>query len=135
MRAHHLSLLWLLVCPGLTTAQVRPGIEVLLTDSAHLVAGKRVGLLTNQTGVDRTGRRTVDLLRAAPAVRLTLLFSPEHGLRGTEDRPGAAYDVDSATGLPIYNLYGPKHAPRDLVELDSLDAVLVDLQDIGARYY
>ena len=137
MRAHQFSrfwLLWLLVCPGPAAAQARPGIEVLLTDSAHLVAGRRVGLLTNQTGVDRTGRRTVDLLASAPAVRLTLLFSPEHGLRGTDDRPGPAHTVDSATGLPIYNLYGPKQA-LDSAALDSLDAVLVDLQDIGARYY
>jgi uncharacterized protein YbbC (DUF1343 family) len=137
MRAHHLSLLWLLACAGClgpASAQVRPGIEVLLTDSAHLVAGKRLGLLTNQTGVDRTGRRTVDLLAADAAVRLTLLFSPEHGFRGTEDRAGPAHAVDSASGLPIYNLYGPKHVP-DARVLDSLDAVLIDLQDIGARYY
>jgi beta-N-acetylhexosaminidase len=137
MRAHQFSrfwLLWLLTCPGPAAAQVRPGIEVLLTDSAHLVEGKRVGLLTNQTGVDRAGRRTVDLLRADPAVRLVMLFSPEHGFRGTEDRPGAALTVDSLTGLPIYNLYGPKQS-SDSALLDSLDAVLVDLQDIGARYY
>jgi uncharacterized protein YbbC (DUF1343 family) len=137
MRAHQFSrfwLLWLLVCPGPAAAQVRPGIEVLLTDSAHLVAGKRVGLLTNQTGVDRAGRRTVDLLRADPAVRLVMLFSPEHGFRGTEDRPGSGRTVDSATGLPIYNLYRPKQSP-DSALLDSLDAVLVDLQDTGARYY
>jgi uncharacterized protein YbbC (DUF1343 family) len=134
MRAHHLSLLWLLTCPGSIAAQARPGVEVLLTDSAHLVAAKRVGLLTNQTGVDRTGRRTVDLLAADPAMRLILLFSAEHGFRGTEDRPGVGVTVDSATGLPIYNLYGPKHAP-DPELFDSLDAVLVDLQDIGARYY
>ena len=135
MRAHHLSLLWLLACSGPAAAQVRPGIEVLLTDSAHLVAGKRVGLLTNQTGVDRTGRRSVDLLYADHALRLVLLFSPEHGFRGTEEGPGSAHGVDSATGLPIYNLYGPKQAPREPAELDSLDALLIDLQDIGARYY
>src|SRR5712671_5250585 len=134
MRAHHLSLFWLFLGSGSVAAQARPGIEVLLTDSAHLVAGKRVGLLTNQTGVDRTGRRTVDVLAADPSVRLVMLFSPEHGLRGTDDRPGAARAVDSATGLPIYNLYAPKQR-SDSAALDSLDAVLVDLQDIGARYY
>ena len=135
MRAHHLSL-WLLVClgPAPAAAQVRPGIEVLLTDSAHLVAGKRIGLLTNQTGVDRTSRRTVDLLAADPALHLTVLLSAEHGFRGTEDRPGSSVTMDSATGIPIYNLYGPKHAP-EVAALDSLDVVLVDLQDIGARYY
>ena len=136
MRAHHLSLLWFLACPGPgpAAAQVRPGIEVLLTDSAHLVAGKRVGLLTDQTGVDRTGRRDADLLRADPAVRLTLLFSPEHGFRGTGEGAGPAHAVDSATGLPIYNLYGHTRA-LGVAELDSLDAVLIDLQDIGTRYY
>jgi uncharacterized protein YbbC (DUF1343 family) len=137
MRAHQFSrfwLLWLLTCPGPAAAQVRPGIEVLLTDSAQLVEGKRVGLLTNQTGVDRVGRRAVDLLRADPAIRLVMLFSPEHGFRGTEDRPGSGLTVDSATGLPIYNLYGPQQA-SDSGLLDSLDAVLVDLQDVGARYY
>jgi uncharacterized protein YbbC (DUF1343 family) len=137
MRAHHLSLLWFLACSGPAAAQVRPGIEVLLTDSAHLVAGKRVGLLTNQTGVDRSGRRAVDLLAVDPALRLLMLFSPEHGFRGTDDRPGSGRTVDSATGLPIYNLYGAKDPPDAGVTgvLDSLDAVLVDLQDIGARYY
>jgi uncharacterized protein YbbC (DUF1343 family) len=137
MRAHQFSrfcLLWVITCPGPAAAQVRPGIEVLLTDSAHLVAGKRVGLLTNQTGVDRAGRRTVDLLRADPSVRLVMLLSPEHGFRGTEDHPASGLIVDSATGLPIYNLYGPKPA-SDSGLLDSLDAVLVDLQDVGARYY
>jgi uncharacterized protein YbbC (DUF1343 family) len=134
MRAHYLSLLWLLTVPSPAAAQARPGIEVLLTDSAQLVAGKRVGLLTDQTGIDRTGRRAADLLAADPAVRLTLLFSPEHGFRGTGEGTGPAHGVDSATGLPIYNLYGHTRA-LGVAELDSLDAVLVDLQDIGARYY
>jgi len=140
MRAHEsfrVLVLWLLAlgasaAPG--AAQVRPGIEVLLADSSALVAGKRVGLLTNQTGVDRAGRRDVDLLRAAPAVRLTLLFSPEHGFRGTEDRPGIPDGVDSATGIPIYSLYGATPT-RGFAEWDSIDVVVVDLQDVGARYY
>ncbi len=67
-------------------------------------------------------------------MRLTLLLSPEHGFRGTEDRPGLPHAVDSATGLPIYSLYGPKQTPES-VPLAGLDAVLIDLQDIGARYY
>ncbi|PYO62848.1 MAG: DUF1343 domain-containing protein [Gemmatimonadetes bacterium] len=127
---------WVVViaCPRAAPAQVRPGIEVLLSDSAHLVAGKRVGLLTNQTGVDRAGRRDVDLLRAAPGVRLTVLFSPEHGFWGTEDRPPRPIARDSVSGLPIYNLYRATRAAAS-AELDSLDAVLIDLQDVGARYY
>ena len=120
--------------PSPVTAQVRPGIEVLLSDSGHLIAGKRIGLLTNNTGVDHLGRRDVDLLRKAPGSRLTVLFSPEHGFRGTEDRSGLPDGRDSATGLPIYSLYGgSRTAARTAVE--SVDVLLIDLQDIGARYY
>jgi uncharacterized protein YbbC (DUF1343 family) len=139
MRAHHLSvlglgLLW--VTPPVAPLAVRPGIEVLLADSAHLLAGKRVGLLSNHTGVDRQRRRDVDvLLAAAPAgARLTVLFSPEHGFRGTEDRSGLPDAVDSVTGLPIYSLYGGSRSAAHAA-LDSLDVLLIDLQDIGARYY
>jgi len=141
MRAHRL--VWILLGIGCSTgtrapspasAQVRPGIEVLLTDSAHLIAGKRLGLLSNNTGVDRLGRRDVDVLRTAPGVRLTVLFSPEHGFRGTEDRSGLPDGKDSASGLPIYSLYGgSRTASRAAV--DSIDVLLIDLQDIGARYY
>src|ERR1041385_492888 len=103
MRAHRISFLGFVACVASAHAQVQPGIEVLLRDSAHLVAGKRVALLTNQTGVDRTGRRDVDLLRGDSTVRVTLLFSPEHGFRGTADRPDIPNAVDAATGLPIYS--------------------------------
>jgi len=119
--------------PPAGAAQVRPGIEVLLRDSVHLVAGQRLGLLTNQAGVDRAGRRDADLL-LADGSRLIALFSPEHGLRGLEDRPGLPDAVDSATGLPIYSLYGGSRSAA-LAALDSIDVLLVDLQDIGARYY
>ena len=113
---------------------MRPGIDVLLTDSLHLVAGKRVVLLTNHTGIDRAGRRDVDVLYGHTALRLTALYSPEHGFRGLEDRPGLPDAVDSATGLPIYSLYGGSRPPN-FAALDGADVVLVDLQDIGARYY
>ncbi len=115
-------------------AQVRPGIEVLLSDSIGLVAGKRVALLTNQTGVNRLGQRDIDLVRGTPGVRLTVILSPEHGLRGTEDRPGLPDDVDSATGIAIYSLYGGTRLSA-IAALDSVDVVIADLQDIGARYY
>ena len=120
--------------PSPAAAPVRPGIEVLLSDSAHLIAGKRLGLLTNHTGIDHLGRRDVDLLRAAPLGRLTVLFSPEHGFRGTEDREGLPDDRDSATGLPIYSLYGGSRSAARTA-LDSIDVLLIDLQDIGARFY
>jgi uncharacterized protein YbbC (DUF1343 family) len=113
---------------------VRPGIEVLLADSAHLVRGRRVGLVTNQAGVDANGVSDVVRLRTA-GVQLVALFSPEHGFRGAAD-PGAAVasSVDSATGLPIYSLYGRTSAPTDSM-LAGIEVMLVDLQDAGARYY
>jgi uncharacterized protein YbbC (DUF1343 family) len=113
---------------------VRPGIEVLLSDSLHLVRGRRVGLVTNQSGVDHDGVSDVERLRAA-GVNLVALFSPEHGFRGTAD-PGAAVasSVDSATGLPIYSLYGRNTSPADSM-LAGIDLLLVDLQDAGARYF
>lgn len=136
MRAHHLIALSVVACaPAL--GQVRPGIEVLLSDSLHLIRDRRVGLLTNHTGVDRYGRRDVDLLLGSygqTAIRLTALFSPEHGFRGTEDRAGLPDDVDSATALPIYSLYSGARPPN-LAGLDSIEVLLIDLQDIGARYY
>ena len=115
-------------------AAVRPGIDVLLTDSLAVVRGRRVGLVTNQAGVDAQGISDVVRLQAA-GVRLVALFSPEHGFRGAAD-PGAtvASSIDSATGLPIYSLYGRSTAPTDSM-LDGIEVLLVDLQDAGARYY
>ena len=113
---------------------ILPGIDMLLRDSLHLVRGRRVGLVTNQTGVDAQGVSDVTRLLGA-GVRLVALFSPEHGFRGTA-APGAAIasTVDSATGLPIYSLYGRVTAPTDEM-LQGVDLLLVDLQDAGARYY
>ena len=113
---------------------VRPGIDVLLADSTALVRDRRVGLVTNQAGVDAQGISDVARLQAA-GVRLVALFSPEHGFRGAAE-PGAAVasSVDSATGLPIYSLYGRSTAPTDTM-LAGIDLLLVDLQDAGARYY
>ncbi len=118
----------------LSTPLVRPGLEVLIEDSIHLVRGRRVALVTNQAGVDRDGRHGVERLRAA-GIQLVALFSPEHGFRGTAD-PGEAVAStrDSSTGLPIYSLYGRNSAPTDS-QLAGVEVVLVDLQDAGARYY
>jgi uncharacterized protein YbbC (DUF1343 family) len=114
--------------------RVRPGITVLLEDSVHLVRNRRVGLVTNQSGVDAQGVSDVVRLRSAD-VDLVALFSPEHGFRGVAD-PGAlvASSKDSATGLPIYSLYGRTSAPTPEM-LRGIDLMLVDLQDAGARYY
>lgn len=114
--------------------QVRPGIEVLLSDSIALVTGARVGLVSNQGGVDAAGVHDVERLRAA-GINLVALFSPEHGFRGTA-RPGesVASSTDSATGLTIYSLYGKTASPTAEM-LDGIDVILVDLPDVGARYY
>jgi uncharacterized protein YbbC (DUF1343 family) len=119
--------------------KVRPGISVLLADSAALIDGKRVGLLTNQTGVDEHGVSDIDLLvrrgteRGSAGPRLTALFSPEHGIRGTEDRVNLANGADARTGIPIYSLYGATAlAPPDSI-LRTLDVLVIDLQDLGAR--
>ena len=114
---------------------VRPGIEVLLEDSLHVVAGRRVGLITNQTGVDASGRSSIDRIYEHPDVDLVALFSPEHGIRGTAD-PGERVedDVDLKTGLPIYSLYGAVRKPTPEM-LEGIDVLLIDFQDIGARYW
>jgi uncharacterized protein YbbC (DUF1343 family) len=114
---------------------IRPGIEVLLEDSVHLVAGRRVGLITNQTGVDASGRSSIDRIHEHPSIELVALFAPEHGIRGTAD-PGETVgdDVDTETGLPIHSLYGAVLSPTPEM-LDGIDVLLIDLQDIGARYW
>ena len=121
----------------LAEAKVKPGITVLLQDSIQLIRGKRLGLLTNQTGIDEDGNSDIDLLRQGRArsaqVNLVQLFSPEHGLRGTEDRVNIASGFDAKSGLPVYSLYGQQTmAPPDSI-LRTLDALVFDLQDIGAR--
>jgi uncharacterized protein YbbC (DUF1343 family) len=121
----------------LAEAKVRPGITVLLGDSIQLIRGKRIGLLTNQTGINEKGTSDIDLLRDKKArdaaVSLVQLFSPEHGLRGTEDRTNIASGIDQTSGLPVYSLYGQQTmAPPDSL-LNKLDAIVFDLQDIGTR--
>jgi uncharacterized protein YbbC (DUF1343 family) len=132
---------WTLGCGGQAPAApapdmgaVQPGIDVLLTDSLAMVRGRRVGLVTNQAGVDAQGISDVVRLRSA-GIRLVALFSPEHGFRGAAE-PGAAVasSIDSATGIPIYSLYGRNTAPTDAM-LEGIDLLLVDLPDAGARYY
>jgi SSS family transporter len=127
-------------------SQTLTGIDVL--EATHFAAlheaaerhnhHLRIGLLTNQTGVDREGHRTVDvLLHSIPEVELSTLFSPEHGLFGVKDTTKIANDVDPATHLPIVSLYGAKEEQRrpSPEQLKGLDAVVIDLQDAGVRFY
>ncbi len=114
---------------------VRPGIEVLLSDSLALVRGRRAGLITNHTGRDRSGTPSIDLLADHPEVELVALFSPEHGIRGSAEA-GVRVEggVDERTGLPIHSLYGETRAPTTEM-LDGIDVLLFDIQDVGTRYY
>jgi uncharacterized protein YbbC (DUF1343 family) len=117
---------------------VRPGIEVLLADSLSLVRNRRIGLVTNQSGVDGNGVRDLDRL-VSSGLRVTAIFAPEHGLRGSIDvdvAPDRRQETDSATGTPVYLLHdGVRlHSPTAQM-LAQVDVLVVDLQDAGARYY
>ena len=130
--------LLLLVLVLNTQAEVRvsTGLEVFLKKYSHIVKGKRVGLITNPTGVDRHLRASVDLLKANPNVNLTALFAPEHGIRGDlkagEHVKGGR---DPKTGLPVFSLYGGKDHKPQKVHLDQVDVLIYDIQDVGSRAY
>jgi uncharacterized protein YbbC (DUF1343 family)/CubicO group peptidase (beta-lactamase class C family) len=117
-------------------APVLAGIDVLNGEGFARLRGKRVGLLTNQTGRTRSGVSAIDALFGARDVTLVALFSPEHGIRGQADEKVASAR-DEKTGLPIYSLYGDTEASRHPTAdmLQGIDAMVVDLQDIGARFY
>jgi uncharacterized protein YbbC (DUF1343 family) len=122
-------------CLPAQTSGVVPGVEVLLSDSMHLIRGKRVGLLTNHSGRDRQGRSTIDMLFKAPGVKLTALFGAEHGIRGVAkagEKIGSS--VDSATGVPVYSLFGDVRVPTPEM-LANVDVLVYDIQDVGARVY
>ncbi len=109
------------------------GIDVLAQQGFRPLLGKRVGLITNHTGLDREGRRTIDTLIAG-GVKLTALFSPEHGFAGTEDRGGLGDVVDTKTGLKVFSLYGETKRPTPEM-LKDLDALVFDIADVGVRFY
>jgi len=109
------------------------GLDRLVQERFAVLAGRRIGLLTNQTGVNARGRRGIDLLASAPGVQLRALFSPEHGLGGKLDEP-VPNGKDEATGLTVWSLYGPTRRPSPAM-LAGIDTVVVDLQDVGVRYY
>ena len=120
---------------------VKTGIDVLEGHGFDVlqVAGrkKRIGVLTNQTGVDADGRRTIDVLAQTPGVSLDAIFSPEHGVTGTLDTLNVSNSTDAATGIPVYSVYGGKDAarrpPADVMK--QLDAVVFDIQDAGVRFF
>ncbi|MGE5149945.1 MAG: exo-beta-N-acetylmuramidase NamZ domain-containing protein [Rhodospirillaceae bacterium] len=109
------------------------GIDVLEADGFRQLLGRRVGLLTNNAARDGKGRRTVDVLHGAPGVRLVTLLSPEHGL-GASAEGRIDSSVDAATGLPVHSLYGKTFRPTPDM-LAGLDTLVIDLPDVGTRYY
>jgi uncharacterized protein YbbC (DUF1343 family)/CubicO group peptidase (beta-lactamase class C family) len=109
------------------------GLDVLADEKFQALKGKRVGLITNSTGVDHTGRRNIDVMRAG-GVNLVALFSPEHGFAGAEDRENLGDVTDPATGLKVFSLYGKTLRPTPEM-LRGLDALVFDIQDVGARFY
>ncbi len=113
--------------------QVATGLDVLKTENFAPLKGLRVGLITNQTGVDADGNRGVDLLYHAPGVSLTKIFSPEHGLQGNRDGKIPS-ERDAGTGLPVYSLYGETRKPTEGM-LRDIDALVFDIQDAGVRFY
>jgi uncharacterized protein YbbC (DUF1343 family)/CubicO group peptidase (beta-lactamase class C family) len=110
------------------------GIDVLEKENFKRLEGLKIGLVTNQTGRNRDGVPTIDVLKNAPNVKLISLFSPEHGIRGELDQEKINDSVDEKTGLPVYSLYGEVRKPKQ-ENLKDLDAVVFDIQDIGTRFY
>jgi len=109
------------------------GLDVLTASRFGLLRGKRVGLITNQTGIDRAGHRNVDLMESA-GVEVIALFSPEHGIAGVEDHPNVADARDAATGIRVFSLYGKTLRPTPEM-LHGIDALVFDIQDLGVRFY
>ena len=115
-------------------ARTMTGLDVLAANGFRELMGKRVGLITNQTGLDRQGRRNIDLMKSA-GVNLVTLFSPEHGIAGTRDVETVANDKDQASGLPVISLYKPSERRLTAEQMKNLDAIVFDIQDVGARFW
>ncbi|MCM3028079.1 DUF1343 domain-containing protein [Bacillus safensis] len=116
-------------------AAVKTGIETLLSSNLSWLKGKRIGLITNPTGIDANMKSSVDLLFEHPNIKLTALYGPEHGVRGdAQAGEGVESYTDGKTGLPVYSLYGKTRKPTPEM-LKNVDVLLFDIQDVGARYY
>ncbi len=114
---------------------VSPGVEVLLKDQKELLKGKKVGLITNPTGIDSELNSIVDLLNDDPDIELTALYGPEHGVRGdAQAGSSVGFYIDEKTGLPVYSLYGKTKKPTPEM-LENVDVLVFDIQDVGTRYY
>ena len=118
---------------GTRTVRVQAGLDVLEAQKFAPLRGKRIGIITNHTGLDAQGKSTIDLLTHAPGVHVVALFSPEHGLAGRLDEKVSS-SKDPGTGLPVYSLYGESRRPSDEM-LQGIDALVFDIQDAGVRFY
>jgi len=116
-----------------TAEPVRTGLDVLARANFASLAGYSIGLVTNHTGIDARGRRNIDLLARAPGVRLTAIFSPEHGIGG-DANADVPHTRDAATGVPVWSLYGPIKRPSPAM-LKDITLIVFDIQDVGVRYY
>jgi uncharacterized protein YbbC (DUF1343 family)/CubicO group peptidase (beta-lactamase class C family) len=128
-----------IVGPGLhrvvePKAEVLTGLDVLAQENFAALAGKRIGMITNHTGLSRDGKRNIDLMLAA-GIKIAAVFSPEHGLAGTEDQENVTDTKDSATGLPVISLYAGPTRRLTPQMLAGVDALVFDIQDVGARFY
>ncbi|MGA7571717.1 MAG: DUF1343 domain-containing protein [Candidatus Aquilonibacter sp.] len=124
-----------LLAAAVPPANVTLGDEVFLSQTWRELGGRRVGIITNQTGVTSKLESLVDAIRRNPAIHLSAIYAPEHGFRG--DRTAGSYVpsyVDEATGLPVYSLYGPTRHPSEAM-LHEVDVLLFDIQDVGSRAY
>ncbi|KJU85917.1 Uncharacterized conserved protein UCP016719 [Candidatus Magnetobacterium bavaricum] len=120
---------------GPRNGKVKTGIDVLVADGFASLSGLNVGLITNHSGIDSKGLRSVDLLHRARSVKLKAIFSPEHGFSGEYDEIiKTDVSTDPGTGVPIYNLYGKTYRPTPAM-LAGLDALVFDIQDAGVRFY
>lgn len=131
------TLLSLACAPAISVGveEVRPGVDVLAEAPPAVLAGKRIGLITNQTGVGRDGRPTIDIVAGVPGMELAALFSPEHGIRGVAaEGERVISGRDERTGLPIHSLYGETRKPTPEM-LRGIQALVFDIQDVGARPY
>ena len=130
-----LFLIFLSFAALVANAVVKPGVEVLREGGFAQLQGKRVGLVTNPSGIDNNLKSTVDILNEAPGVKLVALFGPEHGVRGNAHAGDAVGDeVDTKTGVKMYSLYGKTHKPTPEM-LRDIDVLVYDIQDIGCRSY
>jgi len=127
--------LLLLLASAPVHAEVHNGIDVLRADQFEVLAGKRVGLITNHTGRARDGVSTIELLHRSPKVDLKALFAPEHGIQGVLDESNIPDAVESKTGLRVVSLYQNETRKPTTEQLAGLDILVFDIQDIGARFY